>query len=376
MDLNASEPKSKNKNLNILIFVIFAAGFLLGLGALWFAQWRFNLASKRTSAGSEATADETDYPDFALDKEVAVFLVYWDQDKGFEDIKNNTDKISAVYPFWYEMQADGSIEYYTGAEDEEIIEFCKNNNIKIIPVITNDHDPDRVETLFADSNKTQTHINTIVSLVEDNGYDGVEIDYESLEATDREDYSDFMTNLSTKIHADGKLLATAVHAKTSDQGTWGGPAAQDWLVLGEVCDAIKIMTYDFHWSTSAAGDIAPLSWMEEVYDYAETVLPKEKVHVGIHFYGYDWVDELATDLTYEDVQELITEYNPSVKTSSEGEKYFTYSKKGKTHTVYFADHETIANRVELANDYDFAGIGIWRLGGEDLLNWTTIEEAF
>ena len=136
------------------------------------------------------------------------------------------------------------------------------------------------------------------------------------------------------------------------------------------------MTYDYHWSTSEAGDIAPLSWVEEVLAYAVKVLDKEKIYLGIPFYGYDWKGELAKDLVYKDILELFDRYKSEVKISNEKEKYFNYRDNGEVHTVYYFDRDTISDRIELVNKYDVAGIGIWRLGQEDSKNWQTIEEKF
>ncbi len=134
------------------------------------------------------------------------------------------------------------------------------------------------------------------------------------------------------------------------------------------------MTYDYHWSTSEAGDIAPISWMEEILSYATKNIDPKKIYLGINFYGYDWIEKQAKDLTYNNVLELINRFNLEIKLSSEKEKYFTYTDNNEDHTVYFADHETITERIKLVEKYQIAGIGIWRLGQEDPKNWEVITE--
>jgi len=46
------------------------------------------------------------------------------------------------------------------------------------------------------------------------------------------------------------------------------------------------------------------------------------------------------------------------------------------HTVYFADRDVVAPRINLVNSYSVAGIGIWRIGQEDSENWQKIDQAF
>jgi spore germination protein YaaH len=365
-----------NKYLINLLF--FGLGLFIGIGL---ACLGFIIEDRSQDKSSESTDSDTSETtsapssSYILNKEVSAYLVWWDQDNGFSTLQEQKEKISIIHPFWYQIKSDGSIVKSSGAENDAIEDFARQNLIKIIPVISNDNDPDPVEQVFVDDALTAQHVDNIVSLVKENNFDGIEIDYESLEEQDRADFSAFMTTLSEELHAEGKLLTTAVHAKTSDEGTWGGPASQDWAVFNSVCDRIKIMTYDFHWSTSEAGNIAPLSWMREVLDYGVSVIDEEKIDLGIHFYGYDWEGEQAETVLYSDVQDMLANYNqPTVKLSSEKEKYFTYTKDNAQHTVYFSDEDVVAARVKLVDEYSLAGIGIWRIGQEDPDNWVVIEE--
>jgi len=358
----------KKAIIYILVFVI--GGIAGGFGLSW-----YQIFDKTTSKSVDSSKTKIENQ-FILEKDVAVYLPWWDQDNGFESIKENKDKISHIKAFWYQIKKDGTIRKYTGAGNKEIIKFAKTNNIKILPVINSAHEPENVELIFTDAKARSKHINDILELILLNEYDGIEIDYESMDGENqKEGFSTFIKELSTVLKNNSKTLAVAVHAKTTDGGAWEGPAAQDWKVLNQYCDQIKIMTYDYSWSTSEAGNIAPLSWMKEVLNYAITVLDKDKIYLGIHFYGYDWLEEQGRDVVYADVLELIDEYSPTISTSKEQEKNFTYTDEEDERTVYFADHETIKPRLKLVNEYNIAGIGIWSLGQEDPKNWQSIADT-
>lgn len=62
----------------------------------------------------------------------------------------------------------------------------------------------------------------------------------------------------------------------------------DYAALAPYFDSCAIMSYGFAWSGSSPGPISPLSWVEETYNYAVTVIPKEKIFMGIPAYGYRW----------------------------------------------------------------------------------------
>jgi spore germination protein YaaH len=359
----------------ILVYIlIFLAGFFAGFGFYYFKDTVLNKTTDTTSETKKTSKPENK---FTLSRNVAASLVWWDQDEGYASIQENKELISTIKTVWYKVKRDGSIKKFSGAEDSEIIQFAQDNNIKIIPSITNDCEPEDAEEVIKSSVLSSKHVEEILKLADKHDYDGIDVNYECLSGKPiREAYSDFIKNLATRLHAKNKLLTTSVHAKDSEYGTWEGPAAQDWRVLGKNCDQIKIMAYDFHWSTSEAGDIAPLDWTEETLSYAVKHIDPSKIYLGIHFYGYDWIGKKAESLTYNDVQDSTNKFNPKIKTSEQGEKYFTYSSSGESHTVYFADHTTIKKRVDLANKYKISGIGIWRLGQEDPKNWETIKESF
>ena len=271
---------------------------------------------------------------------------------------------------------DGSIKKYTGAENDKIEEFAKQNSVGLIPVINNDFSAETAKELVSNPEVSAKHIDNLLDLVLKNDFDGVEIDYEGLDAEDGANFSKFISSLAEKLHQNEKVLHIAVHAKTSDDGTWDGPKAQDWDIIGENADLINVMAYDYSWATSKAGNIAPINWIKEVLSYAVTKLPKEKISLGINFYGYDWVEETGQDVLHEDILELISEHRPTISTTDEFEKTFSYEKDDESHTVYFADRETVSKRIDLVSEYDIGGISIWRVGGEDPAIWAEFANNF
>jgi len=112
--------------------------------------------------------------------------------------------------------------------------------------------------------------------------------------------------------------------------------------------------------------------MEDVYDYAVTVIPPEKIQIGIHLYAYDWVGQQADYMNYTELLGLVAQYNPTIRTSSAQEKYFTYREGNSTHTVYFSDASVVAPRAAYSLEYNTGGLAFWSLGNEDPATWDTV----
>ena len=291
-----------------------------------------------------------------------------------DTLRANADQIGEVNFFWYQLGADGQID--GGVQSQTALAAARAAGMRVAPSIVNaGFSRENVIAAIGAPEARRKHIAAIVALVRENGYDGIDIDYEGLRPEDRATFSVFVEELATALHADSKWLSIAVHAKTDDAGTWNGPAAQDWVQLGAAVDAFKIMTYDYHYGTSSAGPIAPLDWVDEVLAYAATVVPPAKTYAGLHFYGYDWIGSVGQPLEWRQVARIVERENAEIVRDEPTEPWFTYD-DGR-QAVYFADAASIEARASaiLARHPDLAGLAIWRLGGEDPENWPALHRA-
>lgn len=281
------------------------------------------------------------------------------------------DVVSEINPFWYELAGDGSIR--GAARDHAMLDELRALGVRIVPTIANDFDRQRVHDVIGTPEARTAHVQALLDLVLENGFDGIDVDYESLYAADREDFTLFIEELASALHAEGKLLSIAVHPKTDEHGTWEGPLAQDYARLGAAVDMFKVMTYDFSWSTSPAGPIAPIPWARDVIAYATSVIPAEKVYLGLPFYAYDWLGSMAESKVWDQVQVLLNRHDPEVERDASNEGHFTYGDY-RPRTVYFADALSLQTKLDaiFAEFPNLAGVSIWRLGGEDPENWDVL----
>lgn len=310
-----------------------------------------------------------------VEYQVAIWIPYHTSVE-LQTMQMNADVINEANFFWYEVRNNGQLMLMSGAENEAVLANAREWGLRIVPTITNQFDRERVSAILYDESLRQQHIETIVNKVITMDYDGIDIDYESLLAEDREVFSLFIEELAASLHVHNKILSIALYPKTEEVGTWDGPQAQDWRHLGAVADEVKIMTYDYHWSTSEAGPIAPVDWTIEVLDFAVATIPPSKIYVGIHFYGYDWQGTQATGRTWSEIQTILASQNSIIERDLSDEAWFTYEQDGRQRTVYFADSVSLQTKLEavLIAHPNIAGIAIWRLGGEDPDNWLVIRE--
>lgn len=318
-------------------------------------------------------------PKPVLIRSVGGWIPYWLQTQAFRSVQNHPDMFQNLSPFWYEVKASGEIIKYPGAEDNSILSFARIQGIKIIPLITNAFSSEQISAVLNDPIIRQYHVNNIVKLLRQFNYDGIDINYENLFVSDREIFVIFLQELKIALAAIGKQLIVTVHAKPDPFGDWSGSEAHDYLGIGQAGDAVRIMGYDFHWSGSEPGPIAPADWIDRVLAYAVTTIPKSKIVLGVPTYGYDWPLELGQvgrGITYSYALSTARRYNTPIIEDIQQGPHFIYRANEVVHEVWFIDATSFAPLLDLVNKYDIKGIVIWYLGAEDPKIYDVIQTKF
>lgn len=329
---------------------------------------------------SEAPAQQAVHP--KTGRYIAAWLPNSFDETNRRSFEANADILDEISPFWYATNTRGDLRHGYDARDKELVDLAHANNVLVIPSvhnIVNGGDP--VPALLRNPQARRRHVQLIVDEVVAQNYDGFDIDYESMASSMREPYSAFIIELADALHAQNKLLTVAVHAKTCDFCGLGG--FQDWTVVGKYADRMRIMTYDMSWKGGSPGPVAPVYWVNDVAEYARSIVDPAKVIIGVPFYGYDWRQGGGDAKAYnwQDFDAIIQAYGAEkvlVETDSRGrvvqENRITYTLRGTRRVAYFATKSSLDAKITLVQNLDLGGIAIWRLGGEDPENWDVIRE--
>lgn len=282
---------------------------------------------------------------------------------------------------WWHARPDGSL--VPESVDPAFVTQAHADHLRVFATATNrlnDYtafDPAIAEAILATPATRARHVANLVALCRSHDYDGIDLDWESLRASDRASFSAFAELLAARLHAAGKLLSIDVYDKTSDypSGTEAGArAAEDYAALGRVADELKVLTFGEHGSFTGPGPLSSPVWMARVLAYAESQASPAKIYLGVPLYGFDWGVGTPRYLLWSDAQALIARHQAVVMRSSSGEAFFRYTQGGVEHTVYFQDPASIAAKLAFvaAQEPRIAGVAIWVMGGEDPAFWPLI----
>ena len=201
-------------------------------------------------------------------------------------------------------------------------------------------------------------------------YNGIQIDFESVHKDDRIFFMSFLQDL--KLKNPGKIISVAIPARTK----FISEDPYDYAILSRIADRIIIMAYDEHWSGSEAGPVASITWCSGVASYAVSVIPGDKLVMGIPLYGRSWQNKsYAKSVRYKNAVEMKKNYGRTARTKDKESPSFEYEEAVKV-TVYYENISSIMKKVKLYRDNGVQSVAFWRIGQEpkDLWGYFTDEK--
>ncbi|MEW6230130.1 MAG: glycosyl hydrolase family 18 protein, partial [Bacillota bacterium] len=225
----------------------------------------------------------------------------------------------------------------------------------------------------------------IASLVLDRNLDGINMDFEgAFLKGDRDKYTLLIAELALLLKPHGKLLSVDVVPQTAppspDDTGWA--QAYDYPGLARHVDSLILMGYDYSWAGGPPGPVSPLWWLRKVLDYTLGCVPREKVVVGLPFYGRHWVIEggrpsQGRGVGILEASEILA--RPGLHRAWDEEAacpVIRFYENDKEHVIFYEDLESLRLKLRLVKEHGIGGIAFWRLGMEDPRMWTVVRDAF
>ncbi len=248
-------------------------------------------------------------------------------------------------------------------------------------------------TLFGNSAAQQNLIDTLISLVQLRGAHGVNIDFEGVSTSLKPGYTAFLIDLCTQMHAEIPNSQVSVCTYAVDWGDLFDEAAIDPYI-----DFYTIMGYAYYYSGSeVAGPTAPLYTFNTFnYNLARTVnfylsqgASKEKLVLGLPYYGHEWTTENST-IPSNALSSVGSKTYKLVKNNTSGNysnpqweptsftPYYVFNDGTDWHQCFCDDENSLAYRYDFVNMMGIAGIGIWALGYDDGYTalWNLLRDKF
>jgi spore germination protein YaaH len=319
----------------------------------------------------------------------------------------NKDLMKEVMPFWFSLKSPTLIrnDYLTGNPSWPMADtlcLMRKTGLKIIPTMTDGTDKLVLSGYLANPKTRTTIVNTIVDLVNKNGFDGIDLDFEGFAFVDPNttwaktapNWASFIKELSLQLHASEKLLSVSTPYVFNPTEKQKGYTVYAWADIASSIDRLRIMTYDY--SVARPGPIGPIAWTEKTLKYAISIMPASKVFIGLPGYGRDWITSIVGTcptnaptglkigaraatfkMNYANTKAEIDKATPvfDVKNSEATYSYVQtfngLTTKGAatsctvSRTVWYQNDRSYTERMNLVAKYQLGGAALWTLGMED-----------
>ncbi len=359
-------------------------------------------ASDAADSSPEDTSDADDPTDTGPDEPqmwVSAYFASWNHyaPPGGNWGNLPTDEIdwngfTQLHYFVLTVNADGSLSEIKEWENmnpdrvDAIVQAAHDHNKPVLVSIGGWGNYDGFSQALADGTRA-TLVANLVQVMNDWGFDGIDLDMEPIEDSDVANYTAFVEELHAALQGESTpLLATPM--LTTATG-WQPEMHAD---LQDEFDQINLMTYDFSgaWSGWVTWHNAPISngghtfpstgeplpsIEEEVDRFIQAGVAPEKLGIGIDFYGYVWsgVSQPREGWTTAPTVEgnvayhtIMSDYYASEFYNWDAEakaSYLSITDADPALFVSYDDERAVAEKVAYVRDNHLGGAIIWEIAG-------------
>lgn len=338
---------------------------------------------KKEDLGNVEVAREAkEYIDKVEGKVNLVWDYYSEYAKAPDRTGETMDGVNVVSPSFFSLERGSNGEIYDNAKDDgaEYIEWAHNNNYQVWAMFSNNSLKDTTSQILNDYEKRETMIENLMDLVEEYNLDGVNVDFENMNESDKDVYSRFLIELAPRLKKIGKTLSVDVTAPDGSE-TWS--LCFDRNTIANVADYIVFMAYDqYGTSSNKAGTTAGYNWVEanvKKFLGQEDVDP-EKIILGIPLYMRLWEEEedgtaKPEVVNMRDMFDVLPENQVATWDEELKQYYVEYEEDGKKYKMWVENEKSVGEKINLANQYNLAGIAFWEKDRETNDEfWTFVKE--
>ena len=231
--------------------------------------------------------------------------------------------------------------------------------------------------LFNDEATQEIVIRNILNVMRQKGYKGLDIDFEFVNAQDRDAFTAFVGRVTNELNANGFSVNVDLAPKTSAEQRGTLYEGHNYRALGEAANTVMAMTYEWGYTYSEPMAVAPINQVRRVIEYAVSEINPQKIFMGIPNYGYDWKLPYEKGVTRaklignEEAISIAAENNAQILyDETAATPYFKYrAADGADHEVWFEDIRSIKAKFDLMDEFGLRGAGYWNLMRNFSQNW-------
>lgn len=298
-------------------------------------------------------------------------LFYYQEGKlARESLFAHYQSIDVFAPMAYKFDESGNL---TGSVKPDVLEFVKNHQIKVMPLVTNGNfNPAISRALLSNPAMQETAIAALIAEAKKQGYWGWQFDFEQMDVASRGQFSAFVRKAADEMRANNLTVSVAIIAQISENPTdypndlWQKTiGVYDYQALASSTDFLSLMSYDDPYSK---GPVVEYAWLKKVIDYSLRSVPPEKLSLGVPLYYWQWNDTTGKRVGIggrKGLYNVFKKHKVITNYSAEHETpYLTYWHRSKKYVIWYENAQSIEKKMSLVKQYNLHGFSAWALGLE------------
>lgn len=300
-----------------------------------------------------------------------------DANATLDKVADTAKGMNVIVPTWFNItDNEGN---YTSLASKEYVDKAHALGMQVWAMFDNISTQESVKNvdsgkLFSSTATRKKLIQDLMKEADTYGFDGFNLDFESLRSSAGPHYVQFIREMSVSCRQKGLVLSVDDYVPAAYSAFYNRKEQ------GTVADYVIVMGYDEHFAGGAAGSVASLSYVENgIIDTLEEV-PKEKLINSVPLYTRVWTekDGKTTSKAYgiTAAQNWVEENNVELTWQDNiGQYYGETENENGTQKIWMEETKSLGLKKDLVNKYDLAGIACWKLGFETADIWAVINDV-
>ncbi len=293
---------------------------------------------------------------------------------------------TSLAPFTYGITEEGGL---VQLDDAELIALAQNYGVAALMHLSTLTEQggfsNELASLVLNNEDIQDKlIDEIIANMQQKGYTGLDIDFEFVFPQDSLLYGEFIGKLRSRLNPLGYPVIAALAPKTSDTQRGLLYEGHNYKAVGDNADGVLLMTYEWGYTYGPPMAVAPIRNVRQVVDYALTIIPPDKIYLGIPNYGYDWIlpfkkgETRADSISNVEAIQIASRYGAEIQFDPVSQTpNFRYTHdEGRAHEVWFEDVRSIQKKFELINEKNLRGAGYWNYMRPFQQNFSLLDYMF
>lgn len=340
--------------------------------------------NRKLEAGEQAapvsTFEAPVYTSISMDGKVRLGFHQVTRPEGnntLESYVSNARGMNVIVPTWFNVvSSDGT---YTSLASRDYVDKAHDMGLKVWAMVENVSTEESVKnlntkTLMSSTSTRKKLIEKLMNEADTYGFDGFNLDFESLKAEAGPHYVQFIREMSVACRNKGLVLSVDNYVPSSYT------AFYNRREQGIVADYVIVMGYDEHYAGGEAGSVSSIPYVREGIENTLKEVPKEKVINAVPFYTRVWtVNEGKTSSKaygISDARQWVEENQVELSWDKLLGQYYgeTVSGSGQQY-IWMEEEDSMKLKIDLIKEFDLAGVACWKLGFEPADIWDIVSEV-